>query len=539
MLAALEQLVLLPGTLLIIPVIFGYLELHYRFSHFPFSRYFRREPEILVDAPHRINPGQKLPLVIIIKDANKFPVQLLSVSITIRSDSGNRIHHEIDYNRLINQFWFEDCRELNIGDLSGPMAITVKIDYSVKGRRKSVVNHNVATSPPFPLLTYASATPIPGRQNYWWGDLHYHSNYTEDFVEFGASLAATKTAARALGLDYVAITDHSYDLDNDWGQWARNDPKLKKWELSRAEIQSQNEIEPPLLVPGEEVTVRNAKDRNVHLLVFNHPQFIPGSGDGAERWFHNYSEQNISDTLNQLDNNTLAIAAHPFAHTALLQWLLINRGSWEADDINHEELTGLQIINGYFQQRHVDRWVRQLLKGKHQYIYAGNDAHGNFNHFHQIKIPMLSTVHHQDQILGKWRTGVIKKGKLTLDNIMSQLRMGRCIVSNGPALDLQFETDDGQFTIGDEIQPGVGALKLNYASSAEFGALKNLTVYYGVTDQLSEKILFSNKWQFKEYDSNLIVEDITCEITGYIRAELTTNTDRRCLTNPIWINRGK
>ncbi len=538
MLAALDQLVFLLGTLLIIPMIFGYLELHYRFPLFPFSRYFRREPEILVDTPHRINPGQKLPLVIIIKDANKFPVQLLSVSITIRSDSGNQIQHEIDYNRLINQFWFEDCRELDLGDLIGPIAITAKIDYSINGRRKSIVNHNVATSRPFPLLTYASDNPIPGSQNYWWGDLHYHSNYTEDFVEFGASLSATKTAARALGLDFVAITDHSYDLDNEWGQWTKNDPKLKKWELSRAEIQSQNEKDPPLLIPSEEVTVRNSKDRNVHLLVFNYAQFIPGSGDGAEKWFHHYSEQNIPDTLTQLDNNTLAIAAHPFAHTALLQWLLINRGAWETTDINHDELNGLQIINGYIQQRHVDRWVHHLLKGKHHFIYAGNDAHGNFNHFHQIKIPMLSTVHHQDQILGKWRTGVIKKGKLNLDNIMLQLRRGRCIVSNGPALDLQFESDDRQFTIGDEIHPSTGALKLISSSSTEFGALKNLTVYYGITGQVSEKILFSNSWQFNEYDSNIIVEDITCDLPGYLRAELTTNTDRRCLTNPIWITNG-
>ena len=53
---------LLPGAVL-------YAEMHYRWWPLP-SRYFRKEPEILADAPRRVEPGQPLPLLLLVKDAN-------------------------------------------------------------------------------------------------------------------------------------------------------------------------------------------------------------------------------------------------------------------------------------------------------------------------------------------------------------------------------------------------------------------------------------------------------------------------------------
>ena len=43
---------LLPGALL-------YAEMHYRWWPLP-SRYFRKEPELLADAPRRVEPGRPL-----------------------------------------------------------------------------------------------------------------------------------------------------------------------------------------------------------------------------------------------------------------------------------------------------------------------------------------------------------------------------------------------------------------------------------------------------------------------------------------------
>lgn len=88
--------------------IIGYLEIHYRLKYFPFSRYFKREPEIYADAPHRIGPGQDLPISLIIKDANKYPITLKNVHIKIISENDLTLEFDYKYNKNLNELWFEE-----------------------------------------------------------------------------------------------------------------------------------------------------------------------------------------------------------------------------------------------------------------------------------------------------------------------------------------------------------------------------------------------------------------------------------------------
>ncbi len=75
-------------------IVFGYFEMHYRFRYLPFSRYFKREPEILADAPHRLEPGRKLPLTILVKDAHRFPITLHKIGFTLIDDRDQRRNGE-------------------------------------------------------------------------------------------------------------------------------------------------------------------------------------------------------------------------------------------------------------------------------------------------------------------------------------------------------------------------------------------------------------------------------------------------------------
>ena len=517
-------------------IVFGYFEMHYRFRFFPFSRYFKREPEILADAPHSLEPGRKLPLTILIKDAHQFPITLHKIGFTLIDDRDQRRSEEKNYRQVLSSAWFEDIVEIDTGDLSGQIRITVDFLYEIGGRVKTARNHNISTSPAFPLVTKLADDPLPGSDDYFWGDLHYHSAYTEDFVEYGAPLKATKATAEALGLDFVAISDHSYDLDNENGSWKDNDPDLKKWFKSRREIAEINTSPGPVLLPAEEVTVRNTNGKNVHFLIFNHPDFIPGSGDSAEQWLHTKSEHSITEVLNILDKNALAIAAHPFMIYPFLQTLLLNRGRWESADLQLPGLTGLQVINGYLTPDMIDSWVTLLLTGKRCFIYAGNDAHGNFNHFHQIKIPMLSTHHHRNQILGQWRTGVLRNGKLTLEKLITPLRRGSCIVSNGPAVTLTANSADGVFLPGDSSPAAEFSLELDCRSSPEFGKLDQIRIYQGKIGARSETIIHTESWSNDSYAARIRLTEQRLAEPGYIRAELTTATGKKCLTNPIWFS---
>ncbi|MFA6457029.1 MAG: hypothetical protein WCW40_09430, partial [Bacteroidota bacterium] len=65
---------------------FLYAETHYRFKYF-FSLYKKSEPEIIVDGPHRLDPDKPYPIMILVKDADRYPVEIQSVKITLFHDA--------------------------------------------------------------------------------------------------------------------------------------------------------------------------------------------------------------------------------------------------------------------------------------------------------------------------------------------------------------------------------------------------------------------------------------------------------------------
>jgi len=72
---------------LLLPIL-AYAEIHYKWKYFP-SRLFMKRPEIIADMPFRINPNTSLPVLCIIKDADKFPTRLNDIEIEIEDEKGN------------------------------------------------------------------------------------------------------------------------------------------------------------------------------------------------------------------------------------------------------------------------------------------------------------------------------------------------------------------------------------------------------------------------------------------------------------------
>ena len=517
--------------------VIGYLEMHYRFPFFPFSRYFRKEPEIIADAPHRIGPGHLLPVSIIIKDADRFPVRLKSALIRVVNGKGQAIEVRKDYQLELRQPWFADNIFVDVRRFRGAIQIRPIIEVNIGGQGRTIITHNVKTTRQYLLKTIVDPDPLPGNEDYWWGDLHYHSGFTEDYVEFGAPPGVTQQTADALGLDFLAITDHSYDLDDLPGSWSQNDPELKKWRHSREVINDTNTKDATLLIPGEEVTCRNGTGRNVHLLVLNHPAFFPGSGDGAERFLRTGSELSIPDILRQQTNGSAVIAAHPFHPFSKLERFLLNRGIWDHHDTLHKDLCGFQIVNGRFDQntQHgLDIWIGLLLKGVKTFIYAGNDAHGNFNFFHQIKLPMWSTHIHRKQILGYTRTGVMRTASRSIPAIIRQLKEGRCIISDGPAIRVKILSDDKYYTLGDTAYSNNIKIYIDCLSSGTYGRLACLTVYRGLIGDDGETVILSRN--LADYRDRLSETIEWPARPGYVRCRLVTVTGKKCFTNPIWID---
>jgi hypothetical protein len=512
--------------------------MHHRFPFFPFSRYYRREPEIVADAPHRIDPGQPLPVTILIKDSDRFPCTLKSVWIRIKGNNNKVVETRRSYDLSLHQQWFEDTLLIEPEDLTGPVHIWPIIEVLIRGKKRVIITHNVKTTYQFLLQTVIDPEPLPGNDRYWWGDLHYHSSYTEDFVEFGAPLEATRITATALGLDYLAITDHSYDLDDQDGSWNESDPTLRKWHAFQDTVKAINTNGGTLLIPGEEVTSRNARGKNVHTLVLNCPTFLPGSGDGAESYLPTPTEHTIEEILEYEGPQVAVIAAHAFSPFSQLERWLLNRGKWGKTDCIHERLSGLQIVNGVFDgavQEGLKTWIQILLEGHRKFIYAGNDAHGNFNRFHQIKRPMWSTYTHRRQVLGQWRTGILKSKTLSIMEIIQGLKNGRCIISDGPAVELRVLANNESYTLGDSANARNISIFVDCYSSKMYGSLATLILYQGIVGSRVEKELLHLRFRegmFQHTEKKTVQWE---DSAGYIRCELLTLTGRRCYTNPIWI----
>ncbi|MHB1050056.1 MAG: hypothetical protein ACYC09_08265, partial [Bacteroidota bacterium] len=111
-----------------------YAETHYRFKYFV-SLLRKPEPEMLVDAPHRIDPDRTLPIMILIKDADRYPVNVRSVQITIFGE-GKKIYSETispDQPIFVNTRYWWNIAEIEfrkeLAGVFGMLTIDVDITY--------------------------------------------------------------------------------------------------------------------------------------------------------------------------------------------------------------------------------------------------------------------------------------------------------------------------------------------------------------------------------------------------------------------------
>ncbi len=455
---------LLPTAL---PLIGLYAETHYRFPLLPFSRYFRREPEIIFDAPHRLQPGLALPVTLIIKDAQRFPIDLEEVVLTGFSSDGGKVSARFPMNRpMESAFWFA-IYDLDLQSLPpGMVNIDCSLIFKNRGKRRIVRNDNHPGLSHAALKVYRAADPLPILPGWQAGELHCHTSFGPDYVEFGAPLEAIRRTSEAIGLTWAALTDHSYNLDDLPDNYLKTDPELIKWRLLQEEAERLSRNSPVTLLPGEEVTVRNSRGRNVHLIILGNKEFIPGSGDSAERWLRTRSELSIPEALDSISPDAFAAAAHPLAPTPPLEWLLVGRGEWGSDDLAHPRLDGWQIANGSWDrgfERGYHRWKESLVAGRNVPIFAGNDAHGNFNRFRQVRLPMLSLHEHDRNLFGKFRT-FVKTDARQPEEILNALKHSPVTLSDGPAL-------------GFEAQDGIGVVR--WKSTPEFGDVQSLMLIIG------------------------------------------------------------
>jgi hypothetical protein len=534
---------LFPFFLQVFPI-FLYAETHYRFRYF-FSSLRKHEPEILADAPHRIEPNQTLPILILVKDAHQFPLMVDGIRVIIKKNGKNLTNSSILESpiKIAEKLWWR-LFKVPLEGISGAIECDVLIFINDGKRQLIYYNDNHRTSSHQPLKIFVASTPLPRFEHLHFGECHSHSSYTDDQVEFGAPLEASVRLSRSLGLSFFCATDHSYDLDDSEDNYLLNDVNLPKWHSFQHTVDDLNsKFQDFSIIRGEEVSCRNAKEQNIHLLLLGNREFIHGSGDGAEHWFQTRSECSISNVLNDNNLEALSFAAHPKEHVSLLQRLFLHRGKWLKEDFSHTKLTGIQFANGRlsngFQEGYL-AWVEALLEGKRMFAIAGNDAHGNFNRFRQIRIPFFKIHESKHQLFGKMRTGVFVS-TLNEENILNTIQHGKMIITDGPVANLFVGPSSLELSsIGEIIGGNKHSVSLEVRSSSEYGSIDSVKVFIGRIGG-KEELLISEKCSLLyTFSKNFSVEN---EEKSFIRAEIWTSSyDSKdaephfCLTNPIWFD---
>lgn len=525
-----------------LPLILLYPEIHYRFRYFPFSRYFLKEPEILLDMPYKSRTSA-FPAFMIIKDADLYPVTVWSVKLHFVLEDGSAIIKTFIINEKVSTKLFTRTFEIDLDNNRGFVTVSALFQVYIKGKMKEIINSNLSGINSELEIYLGDNEEL--FDNYIQGDLHYHSEFTSDQVEFGAPVDITVKCAETLGIDFFALTDHSYDLDDEENNYLVNDPELKKFDRMQYSC-TQNTNDKVTVIPGEEVTVRNSKDRNVHLLVYDR-DFFAGKGDSAEKWFDTKSENTIFEVAHPAGPDALICAAHPFNKIPVLEHLLVRRGKWSKADVTANGITHLQILNGDFDDNffiNLSVWTDLLLNGEKIYITAGNDAHGNFNQFRQVGFPMLKLTSKNKQIFGKCRTVAYSLSKKKED-ILRAVKNGHCYVTNGPHFIISVRNNSRIYTLGDSFKAEQGDLEAEFFinSSVYSGSIKSVIIYRGSIHSYEEKILWKKEFVDSLYHFNERIDLANDNIDYYIRLEIYTSSthgngktlDHRAYSNPIWI----
>lgn len=501
-----------------------YAETHFKFK-LPWSPLFRPWPEIFLDAPSFCIPERTPPVYLVLKDADYYPVKVLEVDVVLQGGSGKMRRQTLQMGLRCE----ENLSFLPLSvDFSGfegeDLALNGKITVENKaGKRRTFVNCNFPGISPSPLRIRLLKSFLPYPEGWYGGEMHCHSDFSSDPVEFGAPLEVLQQAGASLGMGFVLCTDHSYDFYYRKARYMESTDPAANFQAYRSEADKLNlavreGFGLPVMLAGEEVSCGNHRGENVHLLVAGHAEFLPGLGDGGRRWLNNKPDLSVGEVLERL-GETPSFAAHPRAVIGALERFVFRRGMWHEEDLGHG-VGGLQFWNGHrgtdFQTGR-KFWVDQLLAGRRLFPIGANDAHGDLNRNIGVKTPLFSLYENRKHVFGNVRT-VVRSGRKTVADVQGALRRGDLFCTDGPFLTLGLEE---------------GTLLVAARSSEDFGALEKVALFAGRKGAGSETMV--KEWNLE--NGPLEFSEFLGPPPGaaYLRAEARTSGKRFALTAPLFL----
>ena len=204
-------------------------------------------------------------------------------------------------------------------------------------------------------------------------------------------------------LDWIrlcSLPDHAYDFA--FSKKTIRCPIRQTFGLKALRQEIQELPSSPLMIAGEEVSVGNSHNENVHMLCLSPRVYLEGKGDCGRYGLNNKPTWGISKTISIA--NAPCFAAHPKVPMSKLERFVFRRGDWHDEDLQLESETpirGIQFWNGSRDRGfELGRlwWISLLEKG-HEILPLRKRHHGDLN-VSSITIPLISR-HNRNHVLGK------------------------------------------------------------------------------------------------------------------------------------------
>jgi hypothetical protein len=474
---------------------------------------------------------------LLVKDADLFPVRLRAVKFRVYDFEGRSAEHafeppDVDGHCAANLQ--HRAFPLPLDGFRGEVRIQGRITVeNARGEVRVLEDHNLPGLAPAPLEVRLLESPLPYPPGWRAGEMHCHSEFSSDPVEFGAPLALMQQAAEAVGLDFVLCTDHSYDFAYRRDRYLEPCDADANFAEYRAQAAALNAGHPdrPTIVPGEEISCGNSRGENVHLLAFGHAAFVPGIGDSGRRGFRNRPDLSVAEALERL-GDTPSFAAHPKARIGRLERAIFRRGEWRGGDLGYDgasptppparAVRGLQFWNGNLGSDYRAGkafWIDELLRGRKLLPIGANDAHGDFNRNTGVKFPLVSLKQGRNHVFGKVRTVVPAAGR-DAASLRAAFRGDACLCTDGPFASLVREE---------------GGFHATAVSTEDFGALRSMIVLGAESGETAERVLA--EWSFDDGPLQHAESRVAPSLTsGYARLEAVTRQGRRALTAAVFLN---
>ena len=537
-----------------------YAETHFKFK-LPWSLLYKPWPEIIFDAPFQFVPGVEPYLWIVVRDADRFPTTIKNAEIVLKRDAQSREAQTQDAqfqdapqpDIVIRKDLNIEVREqmkfipLALGKIpAGAYEAHCKLTVERNGKTKTFERWNLPRLKPVPLRFKILNEMPPIAPGYAAGEMHCHTHYSADHVEYGATPEVLQLAAKAVGLDFVNCTDHAYDFaftQEDYTKEADSPvPRFQKLreEIASLPVKDENGNDMPLMLAGEEVSAGNSKGENVHMTVLAPEGYLPGLGDCGRYWLENRPTRSIKQILNMTKAH--CFAAHPFQQMGMLEKFVFRRGYWKPEDLqqkNKHSIRGLQFWNGSRDEGFKlgrEFWINELGKGNYLLPIGGNDAHGDLNSMTAVDLPLISLKHTRAHTFGKVRT-VVKLDKRTGEALQTKDESGAKQESalSLAAINAAFAADNCYITDGPALwwERDKNGITFHARSNKEMGGGFRYVRIYGRRIQSNGKLAPEEEVMIGSQVATPDHADISVATLGfaYVRAECETATGKFALTS--------